>query len=98
MRVYVVIIAVGMWEKYTKPCIESIKKYEPAIRGIVCVNNGSKITQEQKKEVDGVRFIDIKDLIAYSKAINVGLKAITDDALDSWYIVINNDVLCTNSF
>jgi len=97
MRVYIIIVAVGMWEKYTKSCIESIQKYEPDVR-IVCVNNGNKITREQYAEVGNIRFVESEEILAYSKAINLGLKSVTDSNPESWYIVINNDVLCTKNF
>lgn len=97
MRVYVVIVAVGMWKEYTKPCIESIQDYEPDCR-IVCVNNGMKIPEEKYKTVGNVRFIETEELLPYSKSINLGLKALTDTNPDSWYIVINNDVLCEDEF
>ena len=39
MSLAVVIIGIGDWEKYTKPCIESIKQHEPDVHIFLLDNN-----------------------------------------------------------
>jgi len=97
MNVSVVIVAIGMWEKYTRNCIESIQKCESTTK-VICVNNGNKITQEQKEEVSNVSWVDSKEVLSYAVAINRGVESIKGANSNDWVLVINNDVLCTEPF
>ena len=97
MNTNVIIIAIGMWEEYTKPCILSIKKFERTVN-IICVNNGNKISKDQKEEVENISWVDTEELVSYSKAINLGIREADIKSFEDWFIVINNDVLCKASF
>lgn len=84
-----VIIGIGEWEKYTKPLIDSIQKYEPDC-GIVLVDNGSP---EPYPITEGVKIIRFCKTISYPAGINAGMADPAD-----WNIVINNDVIIKRHF
>ena len=81
----IIIVGVGKWEEYTKPCIESIQENE--VGNIMLVDNGEKDTVRPICNV-----VSTEELMCYAKAMNKGMKY---SCPDDWIIIINNDVLCT---
>lgn len=88
-----IIVGVGQWEEYTKPLIESIKKHEPSA-DILVVDNGNKIPKIERMNTD-VNFLVINDIVCYAQAINY---AVQTDFDFSWYVIMNNDVICTGPY
>lgn len=88
MRIAALIIGIDGWEKYTKPLIESIRKYEPECT-IVTIDNAS---EQPYPAWPGVYHTG---RLCYSAAINKA-KRLAGEA--DWYIVLSNDVLCTGPF
>jgi GT2 family glycosyltransferase len=93
MKIQVIIPAINLWSKYTKPCIDSIKsKHELRI---FLINNGS--TDETKVEAPKLvsdRFAHHRNEVAWScaKSWNFGVKDAWEHGAD-YVLVINNDVL-----
>jgi len=91
MKVAIIIVGIGQWEEYTRPLIDSIRKYEPNIY-IIVVDNGNNYPVYY----NNVHFIITKKIVHYSVAINLGKSLVSDNA--DWIIVINNDVVCKAPF
>lgn len=92
-KVQIVITSINLWEKYTKPCIDSIKtKYD---HRILLIDNGS--TDETKEEAGKLvsnTFSHHRNEQAWccAKSWNFGVK----DAFERGYdyaLVLNNDIL-----
>ena len=83
MGITVIIIGVNEWDRFTSPCIESLKRREPGAK-IVLVDNGSNPAYPT---VPGVEIVRLNKTVSYAEAINAGLRD------DEWVIVTNNDVL-----
>ena len=83
----IVIVGIGEWEKYTRPLIDSIYRYNPNAP-IVVVDNESADPYPRYKNAEIIR----TERTCYAQAINTGLFAAP---LSPWYLVMNNDVLCT---
>ena len=92
MSVAVIITGIDDWEKYTLPCINSIKECEPEAK-IIYIDNGSA---EPYPNVGGTVPIGITGTVGYAEAINIGLAAASGIA--NWYLVCNNDVLFKKPF
>lgn len=80
-----VIVGVNEWGRFTKPCIESLKRNSPEVN-IVVVDNGSNPAYP----VDAIR---LDKTVSYAEAINAGLRRCEAD----WCIVTNNDVIFNES-
>ena len=87
----IIIVGIDNWEKYTKPCIDSILEHEPKAE-IVVIDNGSKRPYPQYKNVCIHRLIRT---VCYAGAMN---EAITLFPREDWYFFINNDVLFHKPF
>ena len=92
MSVAVIIVGIDDWEKYTLPCINSIKACEPKAK-IIYIDNGS---DEPYPNVEGTVPIGITGTVCYAEAINIGLASASGIA--NWYLVCNNDVLFKKPF
>lgn len=88
MKVAALIIGIDGWETYTEHLVQSIQYHEPDCK-IVVIDNES---QKPYPQLDYVYRIERS---CYSKSINTA-KAIAGYA--DWYIVLSNDVFCTNRF
>lgn len=88
MRVSVVVVGVGEWERFTLPCIESIRHIEPGAQ-IVVVDNGSLYPP-----YEGAAFVRTPDIVSYAAALNRGMEA----APEGWCIATNNDVVFSFPF
>lgn len=94
MKVTALIIGIDGWETYTKPLIDSIQYHEPDCK-IVVIDNASKDPYPQLKQSNGLSYVHRIERSCYSKSINIA-KEIAGYA--DWYIVLSNDVFCTNRF
>jgi len=80
-----VVVGVGGWDDYTRPCIESLKKHHPQAE-LILVDNGSQPAYPHAR----VRF---DRTVGYAEAMNAGLRA----AKGAWLMPMNNDVICTGT-
>lgn len=86
-KVSVVIAALGGWEEYTLPAINSIRVHEPDVE-IVIVDSAPESDYPDWQNI-------IKtEPMSYGEAINVGIESCTGD----WFLSINNDVICNAPF
>jgi len=90
MKVSVVIVGIGQWTEFTKPLIDSIRKYEPDV-DIMVVDNGD----DYPNEYFDVRFERTKHVVSYASALNIGLRATKEF---DWVIFINNDAIAIGKF
>ena len=81
------IVMIGMdgWQEWTKPALDSIRKYMPDVP-IAVVDHG----RESYPIYPGVKFIRLAEPTSYSNAINLGI-AFAGNA--DWYLIVNNDVM-----
>ena len=84
MNLTAVIVGVGKWDEYTKPCLDSIKATNPDWH-VVCVDNGS-----QYPDYEGVQMERVPNIVSYAEGLNFGLiKA----PVSNWYLILNNDII-----
>lgn len=96
MKVTALIIGIDGWEKYTKPLIDSLQKYQPDCNFIV-IDNASK--EKYPKWANNKELIFEIERSCYSKAINLAkYYADLQFGESDWYIVLSNDVLCEGKF
>ena len=84
-----IVVGVKAWERYTKPCLESIKKHMPECE-VVCVDNGSFYP-----DMDGVQMVRTDEVVCYAAGINAGLQGAY---YNDWYLILNNDILIEKPF
>ena len=83
-------VGIGDWERWTLPLIDSVRHYEPDV-SIVVVDNAADPPYPADERVQIVR----TRRTSYAAAMNTGIGVAPESA---YYIVINNDVLCTGKF
>lgn len=88
MKIAALIIGIDGYERYTRPLVESLQRYEPDCQ-IVVIDNASK---EPYPTAD---YIHRTERLCYAAAIN---RAASFAPGVDWYIVLSNDVLCTGRF
>lgn len=94
MNIAVVIVGIDGWERYTLPLIESIQKHDPRCN-IRVVDNAS---ESPYPPLQGI-MVRSNRRMCYSAAINLGKRVLNDHKGPfDWYIVLSNDVLCTDQF
>lgn len=86
----IVIVCSEDWEKYTKPCIESIQKHEPKAKLIVIDN--AAFPPHPKGWWKSIRF---DNRVSYPEALNAGLGMIDNNG---WIMIANNDILFHKPF
>jgi len=100
-KVAVIIPTINLWDRFTKPAIESLRSTNNKI-AVVLVDNGSidgtteGFKQYGKDHInDGIEFGYIKntDNVGCSIAWNEGIKFARDEFHPDYYLIINNDVL-----
>jgi len=84
-----VIVGHNHYEKYTLPLVQSLQKYEPDLPIVIVDNNSSP----PYPWTPGC-WTTWSDNESVRKAINVGMQ----DAKSDWYLILDNDVLCTGRF
>lgn len=91
----IIIVGIDGWDAYTKPAVESILKHEPGAV-ITVIDNGSKEPYPVDR-VNGPHCAITKTgkRLSYAEAINWGIMS---DYHADWYLILNNDVLCTAPF
>ena len=82
--------------KYTKECVESIRKHTPEQHEIIFVDNGStdgtkKWLRRQLQENPHYRLIENKANLGFAKGCNQGIAA----ARGEYLLLLNNDVVVT---
>jgi len=93
-----IIVGIDGWQRFTLPLIESIRKHEPTCQIVVVDNESNPPYPEIKQKYEGLVTTFTKRC-CYSAAINWGFDNVQDyfSAAD-WYVVLSNDVLCTEPF
>lgn len=84
-----VIVGVGEWERYTKPLLDSVKRFMPSMR-VVLVDNGSHYP-----DTEGVMTVRTDEVVSYPEALNIGIETAGHS---SWYLILNNDIIIERSF
>lgn len=78
--------------KYTKKCLRSIFKYSTIPYELIIVNNNSNDgTNEYLAKLKGIKVINNKTNLGFSKGCNQGIKA----AKGKYIVLLNNDTLVT---
>lgn len=82
--------------KYTKECVESIRKHTPEPHEIIFVDNGStdgtvKWLRQIVKDNPEYKLIENKKNLGFSKGCNQGIEA----AAGEYLLLLNNDVVVT---
>ena len=85
--------------KYTKECVESIRKHTPEPHEIIFVDNGSTdVTGKWLKKLvennSNYRLIANKKNLGFSKGCNQGIEASTGE----YILLLNNDVVVTENW
>lgn len=88
--VSLITVGIGDWERWTLPLINSVRHYEPDVP-IVVVDNAADPPYPADERVQVVR----TRRLGYAAAMNTGISVAPESA---YYIVVNNDVLCTGEF
>lgn len=88
--VSLITVGIGDWERWTLPLIDSVRRYEPDVPMIV-IDNGAHPAYPNDERVNIVRI----PRTSYPAAMNAGIGVAPPSI---YYIVINNDVLCTGKF
>jgi GT2 family glycosyltransferase len=93
MKIAIITPAINLWNKYTKPCIESIKTKYPY--EIFLIDNAS--TDETKVEAEKMlsgefTYIRNEERFGCAKSWNQGIKEAMEIGCD-YFLVLNNDVL-----
>ena len=89
----IIIVGVGGWEEYTKPCIESIREKMDGKASINIIDNGYNYHDDEWVKTAPYCSMGFMPLSCYAKAINFGVNY--TPRICDWLIIINNDVLCT---
>lgn len=85
-KVNAIVVGLNEWERYTKPCLESIKRTNPDFI-VTCVDNGSDVPYPN---YPGVGYVRSQCKRSYAGGINLGLK--WGEPAD-WYMILNNDII-----
>lgn len=80
MDIRLIIVGKGEWERYTLPCLKSLKETNPDIPVTVIDINS------EYPDYEGVIHAD---WVSYAEGINIGIKKKKAD----WYIISNNDII-----
>jgi hypothetical protein len=88
--VSLITVGIGDWERWTLPLINSIRDHEPDVP-IIVIANGA----EPAYPFTYLARIIHTPRMSYPAAMNTGIIVAPPSG---YYIVINNDVLCTGSF
>jgi GT2 family glycosyltransferase/Tfp pilus assembly protein PilF len=85
--------------KYTKECVDSIRKHTPEPHEIIFVDNGStdvtgKWLKKLVKNNSNYRVIANKKNLGFSKGCNQGIEAATGE----YVLLLNNDVVVTENW
>jgi len=101
MRVQIIVPAINLWEKYTKPCLESIqtamvaaKKHDIDCR-LLFIDNGSSdatITEAGKMVSDVFAHQRNEERWGFEKSVNFGVNDAWSRGFD-YVLVCNNDIL-----
>jgi hypothetical protein len=87
----IIIVGRGVWEEYTKPCINSILTVEPEAEILVVDVLGDY------PEGSGYSLVKAIGSKSYAEGINVGLREAQKNEY-TWYLVTNNDTLYEKPF
>ena len=87
MSASVVIVGLGEWERFTKPCIDSLLENNASFQVIV-VDNGSDPAYEAHKPCYRIVHNPVKG--SYAQGLNMGY---AETEPNEWTIFTNNDVL-----
>jgi GT2 family glycosyltransferase len=92
-KVQIVILCINLWDKYTKPCIDSVKtKYE---HRLLLIDNGSTdATQLEATKLISPTFgyIRNEERKAVAESWNIGVKDAFNNGYD-YVFILNNDTL-----
>lgn len=88
----IIIVCIGDWDRFTKPCIDSLQKYEPKVNLIV-VDNGSP----EPHPSGWWQSVRINETVSYPEALNAGFSKINFFD-DDWIMIANNDILFHKPF
>ncbi len=94
MKIRLTSVIVPAWNalKYTKMCLDSLKKYTPEPYEVIVVDNGSSDgTKEYLQKNKNIRCIFNKKNLGFAGGINQGLKVARGEHL----LLLNNDVILT---
>lgn len=85
--------------KYTKECVESIRKHAPEPHEVIFVDNGStdgtvKWLKQLVKENPNYKLIENKKNLGFAKGCNQGISASSGE----YIMLLNNDVVVTDSW
>ena len=85
--------------KYTKECVESIRKHTPEPHEIIFVDNGStdgtgKWLKKLVKNNSNYKLIENKKNLGFSKGCNQGIEASSGE----YILLLNNDVVVTENW
>lgn len=94
-NVALIIVGIDGWQEYTLPAVESILKYEPGAVITVVDNKSKEPYPIGYKLSASVAIYQTGARVSYATAINDG---IASDRRADWYLILNNDVLCTAPF
>ena len=101
MKIAIIIVGIGQQEQYTIPLLKSIRKYSKELP-IVLIENGSTEILSPKiiDDLGRISVVYTSEVVCYAEAINLGIsKVIKLLGTDiDWWIIINNDVICTGNF
>lgn len=80
-------------------CLSSIVKHTPNYSEIILVNDNSKqptieFLETFAKKIDDVRLISNKEILGYTKSLNIGLKKVNS----RFVLVVNSDVIVTHNW
>jgi len=86
-----VIVGIDHWEDITLPFVKSLQKYNPTLP-ILIVDNAS---DKPYPRVKGTKRLRLPERVGYNLAMNAAIEAHPGK---DWYILFNNDCLCTGDF
>lgn len=84
MNITAVIVGVNEWERFTLPCIQSIRACDPDL-SLVVVDNGS-----DPPYPPGYNAFPLLKTACYASALNYGMACAEEP---DWYVLLNNDIL-----
>jgi len=88
--VNIIIVCIGDWDRFTKPCIDSLREHEPGVN-LIIVDNGSP----EPYPSGWWKSVRLNETVSYPAALNAVLSKINKD---KWIMIANNDILFHKPF